>query len=99
MTHNGQNKQNIKTKTVAFDLGRVETPTLAGRVEPFCSKFRVTKTDNASEDLRLDAMFENYIFYIFRMYEFSHGQNSRATCAVEGRDDLGTSRTIECFAK
>ena len=43
MTHNGQNKQNIKTKTVAFDLGRVETPTLAGRVEPFCINFASRK--------------------------------------------------------
>ena len=36
-------------------------------------KLRVTRTNNAA-DVRLDAMLENCIFYIFLMYEFSHSQ-------------------------
>jgi hypothetical protein len=39
------------------------------------------ETDNVS-DIPLDAMLENYIFYIFRMYEFSHSQDPTATLAV-----------------
>ncbi len=34
-------------------------------------KFRVMRTDNAA-DIRLVATLENSIFYISRMYEFSH---------------------------
>ena len=34
-------------------------------------KLRLIKTYN-TPDIRLDAMLENYIFYISRMYEFSH---------------------------
>jgi hypothetical protein len=34
-------------------------------------KLRVMRTANAA-DMPLDAMLENYIFYISRMYEFSH---------------------------
>jgi hypothetical protein len=34
-------------------------------------KLRVMRIDNAA-DIRLDAMLENFIFYISRMYEFSH---------------------------
>ena len=36
------------------------------------------ETDNVT-DIPLDAMLENYIFYIFRMYEFSHSQDLIAT--------------------
>ena len=34
-------------------------------------KLRFIRTYN-TPDIRLDAMLENYIFYISRMYEFSH---------------------------
>jgi hypothetical protein len=34
-------------------------------------KLRVMRIDNAA-DIRLDVMLENFIFYISRMYEFSH---------------------------
>src|SRR6266404_1006479 len=34
-------------------------------------KLRVTRIDD-SADMRLDAVLENYIFYIFPMYEFLH---------------------------
>jgi hypothetical protein len=36
------------------------------------------RTDNAA-DLRLDAMLENYIFYISPMYEFSHSLGQERT--------------------
>src|SRR5450759_5258319 len=36
------------------------------------------RTDNAA-DIRLDAMLENCIFYIFRMYEFSHSLGQKPT--------------------
>jgi hypothetical protein len=41
-------------------------------------KFRIMRTDNAA-DIRLDAMLENYIFYISRMYEFSHSLGQKRT--------------------
>src|ERR1019366_6082768 len=41
-------------------------------------KLRVMKTDNAA-DIRLDAMLENFIFYISRMYEFSHSLGQKRT--------------------
>ena len=88
LTHNGQNKQDIKTETVAFDPGRVKTTTLTGGAKSFLYKFRVTKTDYASEYIRLDAVFENYIFYIFRLYEFSLSLGPRTTCAVEWGDEI-----------
>jgi hypothetical protein len=36
------------------------------------------RTDNAA-DIRLDAMLENFIFYISRMYEFSHSLGQKRT--------------------
>jgi len=36
------------------------------------------ETDNVS-GIPLDAMLENCIFYILRMYEFSHSQDPRLT--------------------
>ena len=39
LTHNGRNKKDIKSKTVAFYLGRVKTTTLAGRAKTFCINF------------------------------------------------------------
>src|ERR1039457_4323810 len=41
-------------------------------------KFRVMRTNNAA-DIRLVAMLENYIFYISRMYEFSHSLGHKRT--------------------
>ena len=41
-------------------------------------KFRVMRTDNAA-DIWLDAMLENCIFYISRMYEFSHSLDPKRT--------------------
>jgi hypothetical protein len=43
-------------------------------------KFHVMRTDNAA-DIRLDAILENCIFYIFRMYEFSHSLDPERTSA------------------
>ena len=39
------------------------------------------ETDNVS-DIPLDAMLENYTFYIFRMYEFSHSQDPKRTLGL-----------------
>jgi hypothetical protein len=53
-------------------------------------KLRVMRTANAA-DMPLDAMLENYIFYISRMYEFSHSLDPTATLAVHcgNRFDAG----------
>src|ERR1017187_11004539 len=61
----------------ALGLGRVKTPTPAARRNIF-DKLRVIRTDNTA-DIRLDAMLENYIFYISRMYEFSHSLGHKRT--------------------
>ena len=42
------------------------------------------ETDNAA-DIPLDAMLENYIFYIFSMYEFSHSQDPKWSFAILDR--------------
>ena len=47
------------------------------------------RTDNAA-DIRLNAMLENCIFYIFRMYEFSHSLGR----VEERRGSLGHSATL-----
>ena len=41
-------------------------------------KLRFIRTYN-TPDIRLDAMLENYIFYISRMYEFSHSLGPKRT--------------------
>src|ERR1035437_4506363 len=41
-------------------------------------KLRFIRTHNTA-DIRLDAMLENYIFYISRMYEFSHSLGQKRT--------------------
>ena len=46
-------------------------------------KLRVMRTDNAA-DIRLDAMLENFIFYISRMYEFSHSLDPKRTLVLFG---------------
>src|ERR1035437_3607747 len=61
----------------ALGLGRVKTPTPAARRNIF-DKLRVIRTDNTA-DIRLDAMLENYIFYISRMYEVSHSLGQKRT--------------------
>jgi hypothetical protein len=40
------------------------------------------RIDNAA-DIRLDVMLENFIFYISRMYEFSHSLDPKRTLAVQ----------------
>jgi hypothetical protein len=44
-------------------------------------KLRDMRTDNAA-DIRLNAMLENCIFYIFRMYEFSHSLDPKQTFII-----------------
>ena len=41
-------------------------------------KLRVMRTDD-SADMRLDAVLENCIFYIFPMYEFLHSLGQKPT--------------------
>jgi hypothetical protein len=63
--------------------GRVKTPVRAARVENILEKLHVMRTDNAV-DIRLDAILENYFFYIFSMYEFSHSLDQIPTYSVRG---------------
>ena len=48
------------------------------------------RTDNAA-DIRLDAMLENFIFYISRMYEFSHSLDPKRT---NGGSDVPVDTTL-----
>jgi hypothetical protein len=48
------------------------------------------RTDNAA-DIRLVAMLENCIFYISRMYEFSHSLDPKRTLSVVKATTIATS--------
>ena len=56
------------------------------------------RTENAA-DMRLDAMLENCIFYIFSVYEFSHSLDPEADIPFTSRrgyDGLASEQAGRC---